>query len=106
MSNGTVTTVGKVEHVSGVFETVLLKAIRDGKHFTEVMQMSRDYKDVLHDITMDSYERDDFATADASNAAYARLTLITDSMFATITAAHDKAIAETKVSDYLNREES
>ena len=85
---------------------MLLDAIRDGEHFTVVSMLARNYKDVLHDITMDSYERDDFATADASNAAYARLTLITDSMFATITAAHDKAIADAKVSDYLNREES
>ena len=106
MANGTNASVEKVERVAGAFEEALLKGIRRGLTFSEVGNMARGYKDVLHDISMDSYERDDFATADVSNAAYARLTLITDAHFATLTAAHDRAIAATKVSDDLNSEES
>ena len=79
--------------VSGSFEATLLEGIRKGQHFTEIMKTARGFKDVLHDITMDSYQRDDFVTAEASQAAYERLTLITDAHMATLTAATDKAIA-------------
>ena len=93
MTTDTMVTVAKVEDVARKFEACLIKTIEDGGSYITVCNESRRYRDLLHEITMNAYEADDFAVSDASSEAYSRLCLITDTLFAATTAAHNAAIA-------------